>query len=42
MRVAPSPGVNDSRDEYECAACGKTFASEQELQRHVKDVGLVD
>ena len=28
--------------EYECAACGKTFDSEDALERHLHDVGLVD
>ena len=29
-------------DAYVCEACGKEFATEQELRAHVTDVGLVD
>ncbi|MFC7154518.1 C2H2-type zinc finger protein [Halomarina halobia] len=28
--------------EYECSACGRSFSNEEELRRHVHDVGLVD
>lgn len=30
------------QDHYVCEACGKTFESEEELQEHVYDVGLVN
>lgn len=29
-------------DSYVCDSCGKEFDSEDELERHIKDVGLVD
>jgi DNA-directed RNA polymerase subunit RPC12/RpoP len=29
-------------DEYVCDVCGEAFESEQELQQHVHDVGVVD
>jgi hypothetical protein len=29
-------------DEYVCDVCDETFNSEEELRRHVHDVGLVD
>lgn len=29
-------------DGHTCDACGKSFDSEEELERHVHDVGLVD
>lgn len=33
---------NDERDTYICEACGKTFESEEALERHIHNVGLVD
>ncbi len=34
---------NDDPDRpYECGVCGERFESEDELERHVHDVGLVD
>ena len=38
-------GMNErteTDDEHVCAACGKAFESEAELERHVHDIGLVD
>ncbi|MFO7927187.1 MAG: C2H2-type zinc finger protein [Natronomonas sp.] len=29
-------------DEYVCEACEKVFESEEALERHVHDIGLVD
>ena len=29
-------------DSYRCDACGETFETEAELERHVHDIGLVD
>lgn len=29
-------------EEYVCEACGESFESEEALERHVREVGLVD
>jgi CRISPR/Cas system-associated protein Cas10 (large subunit of type III CRISPR-Cas system) len=38
------PSEDESREpgEYECEACGESFASEAELQRHARRVGLTE
>lgn len=28
-------------EDHACTACGKSFESEAELERHVRDIGLV-
>jgi len=33
---------SETEAEYECAACGETFDSERALERHIREVGLVD
>jgi DNA-directed RNA polymerase subunit RPC12/RpoP len=33
---------SESTDEYVCGACGKSFPTEEALERHVHEVGLVD
>ncbi len=30
-----------SNETYRCEACGREFESREQLQRHVKEVGLV-
>jgi hypothetical protein len=32
----------DESEPFVCEACGKSFESEEALERHVHDVGLVD
>lgn len=32
----------DERESYECEACGKSFDSEESLERHVRRVGIVE
>jgi len=34
--------MSETDGEYVCTACEKAFESEAALQRHVRDVGLVD
>lgn len=34
--------TSDGSETYTCEACGKTFESEDALERHIHDVGLVD
>jgi len=29
-------------ESYECSVCGEVFDSEEEVDRHVHDVGIVD
>lgn len=31
-----------SDDEHVCEACGKRFETEEALERHIREVGLVD
>ena len=33
--------MNETTEEQVCEDCGKTFRSEAELRRHVREVGLV-
>lgn len=33
---------NDSDEEHVCEACEKSFETEQELNQHVREIGLVD
>jgi DNA-directed RNA polymerase subunit RPC12/RpoP len=32
----------ESKQEYRCEACGQTFETRSELERHVHTTGLVD
>lgn len=32
----------ETNSEYRCAACGQQFETRNELERHVRQVGLVD
>ena len=34
--------MTDDNEEHVCEACGKSFESEEALERHVREVGLVD
>lgn len=34
--------ASDEGDTFECGACGETFESQEALERHIHDVGLVD
>lgn len=35
-------GDGDRDGDYQCDACGATFDSEEELEEHVHEQGLVD
>lgn len=34
--------ADDNDEEHVCEACGESFESEEALERHVREVGLVD
>jgi len=34
--------MDTEASEYVCEACEKAFETEAELERHIRDVGLVD
>jgi DNA-directed RNA polymerase subunit RPC12/RpoP len=34
--------MNEETGEYVCGICGERFDTEEELERHVHDVGIVD
>ena len=34
--------TDQNGDEYVCEACGESFESEEALDRHIREVGLVD
>ena len=34
--------MTNGDDEHVCEACGKDFDSEAALERHVREIGLVD
>jgi hypothetical protein len=34
--------MTDSRLDCRCKICGRTFDSEEQLRRHVREIGLVD
>jgi len=36
------PESTDEDEEHVCGACGKSFPTEEALERHVHEVGLVD
>jgi len=35
-------GAMEATERYRCAACGETFETRSDLERHVHDAGLVD
>jgi hypothetical protein len=35
-------GSTPAREEFVCEACEKSFESEEALERHVHEIGLVD
>ena len=36
------PTMADQHDAVRCRICGRTFESDEALERHVRQVGLVD
>lgn len=42
LQASPSSVGNVSKDHYRCEACGKEFDSETELEKHLREQGLVD
>ena len=42
LGTQPFSGEKVTENGYRCEACGKEFDSEEELEAHVREVGLVE